>query len=116
MPAARGNSQTHQLGLNGGANWVAAMRSNAIPIKRSIGSAARTKTHGKNKAAARRMRILHAVLFETARLRVKGSIEPHGEAMQKIAREENIQIETVERYCRVARKLMKSIRAQNFRL
>ena len=36
-------------------------------IRKSIGSAARTKTHGKNKAAARRMRILHAVLFETAR-------------------------------------------------
>jgi hypothetical protein len=84
-----------------------------VPVGRS---GVRPKARREKEAAVRRMRILHAVLFETARLRTEGAIEPHGEAVQKIAHQENIQVDTAERYCRAARELMKSIRARSLPL
>ena len=70
---------------------------------------------GAHKNLIRRLRILHAVLFETAKLRTEGSADAHDLAVEKVARVENIEIETVERYCRLGVRFMKSIRAADIR-
>jgi transglutaminase/protease-like cytokinesis protein 3 len=78
-------------------------------LSRSVG---RPKADGGNRAVVHSMRVLHAVLFEAARLSTEGSAaDPYGEAVRKMAQEQNIEVETVERYCRIGRRFMKSSRA-----